>query len=139
MKINLFLLLFSGPTITSVTPASPPSSGGIIQIQGDHYGNISSQVTVYITDAHSDRSPCTSVAIVTPNTLLSCTVPPGVGKNLFLFVTVGVATSAGTPFQYAGLSTTKIDHTVFKFSCLYRLKILLATLLLVSYNSPAYI
>eukprot|EP00026_Physarum_polycephalum_P001653 Phypoly_transcript_01655.p1 GENE.Phypoly_transcript_01655~~Phypoly_transcript_01655.p1 ORF type:complete len:1042 (+),score=102.30 Phypoly_transcript_01655:424-3126(+) len=64
---------YLAPLIDAISTTSP-TSGGLVEISGENFGNSSSAVTVLVGSA---TNRCT---VLEDSTLISCTVPPGAGN-----------------------------------------------------------
>jgi IPT/TIG domain-containing protein len=80
----------TAPSITSISGAPVLTTGGSITIDGLNFGNNASSIIVMMEIYFIDSSgqACTSIAVVTPHTRISCTVPVGTGYDLAVWVIV---------------------------------------------------
>jgi hypothetical protein len=91
---------YGAPTITDVTASSKPTAGGtIITITGTNFGDGALDRRFRMRGDHADVN-CAEVAVQTPHTALTCTLPPGEGKNVAVDVLVDGQTSAPVAFSY---------------------------------------
>jgi hypothetical protein len=91
---------YDAPTITDISASSKPTSGGtVITIVGENFGDGPLDRRVRLHGASADAG-CASVVPAAPHTTLTCTLPPGEGKNLEVDVLVDGQTSAPAAFSY---------------------------------------
>lgn len=99
------LFSYAAPTLSSATPLSAPTQGGNdLVITGTNFAASETQVTV--------GGVACSLTQLQP-TQLTCRVPPGVGTNLPIVVTVGgqVATDPALSLSYLGPVITSANPT----------------------------
>lgn len=103
-SFNNLTYSISAPAISSIFPTHLPSQGENVEISGEHFGNDASAIQIYMVDAEDRITYWNNVTIVIPNSLLSCTVPPGAGTQFRLIVEiVGQAAITSPFFSYEGL------------------------------------
>jgi len=101
------LLRFRSPSVASVTPAVGPTRGGItLTIRGDNFGYRTTPVVSIGTDA-AGWLTCLN-PMRTSHTLITCTLPAGVGANLLVRVSVGELAGSGGAFSYLAPSVASV-------------------------------
>jgi hypothetical protein len=74
-----------------------PTKGGVTTISGTNFGDNSTLILVNFLFPNWESvklQTCAAVAFVTPHTMISCTMPSGVGATMPLVVTVAGQLSA---------------------------------------------
>jgi IPT/TIG domain len=75
-----------------------PTAGGQLTIFGLNFGDDATQVSIFI-----DGTQCMNAILLVSQTTLECTMPPGIGQNFGISVTVDTLFSyANTAFSYLG-------------------------------------
>lgn len=93
------LFTYAAPVVTSVSPATGPTSGGVtITIVGDNFGELSTPIVDVGSNTHG-WVRCTNV-VRTSHQQLTCTVGEGIGRNLQARVQVADLVGAGGTFSY---------------------------------------
>eukprot|EP01133_Synstelium_polycarpum_P000228 gene228-278_t len=92
---------YIAPAITTFVPST--TAGGLVIIKGTNLGNNAAVVIVSI-----GGKTCTSPAILTPHTEITCTIEPGAGGGQGMFVKVDQQQSNTMPYNYAPPTITAI-------------------------------
>eukprot|EP01133_Synstelium_polycarpum_P002924 gene2924-3363_t len=106
--LNGATFAYYAPYLTSVSSLTS-TSGGKITIHGLNLNNVASEITVTVGDY-----ACTTVAIVTAHTKISCHLPQGSGSNLPITVNVNGQTQTNSlTFSYPTPTISSVTQNNF--------------------------
>lgn len=102
---------YSPPSITSVTAATAPTSGGFpITIIGDHFGPAGGGHRIILAAGGTVGSACAQDGLA-PHSKIVCTAPEGEGHALPTDITIDGQVSAPSSFSYDPPSITAVTPT----------------------------
>ncbi|KAH3766163.1 protein serine/threonine kinase [Pelomyxa schiedti] len=89
-NVTKAIFSYQAPSIIYVTPSDTDPQGPI-EIDGTNFGDVNTPVNVTIRQLDLHLTQCSDAKVTINHRQITCTPPPGIGKNLSLTVTIDPA------------------------------------------------